>query len=62
MRAAARQALALGCLALLAVPAWAQKTDVVTLVNGDTLTCEIKLLERGRLQVSTDHMGTVNIE
>ena len=62
MRAAARQALALGVLALLAVPAWAQKTDVVTLLNGDTLTCEIKLLERGRLQVSTDHLGTVNIE
>ncbi len=47
---------------VLALPAWAQKTDVVTLVNGDTLTCEIKLLDRGRLQVSTDHLGTVNIE
>ena len=47
---------------LLALPAWAQKTDIVTLVNGDTLTCEIKLLDRGRLQVSTDHLGTVNIE
>ncbi len=43
-------------------PAAAQKTDVVVLVNGDTLTCEIKLLDRGRLQVSTDHLGTVNIE
>ena len=32
-----------------ATPALAQKTDVVTLVNGDTLTCEIKLLDRGRL-------------
>jgi Protein of unknown function, DUF481 len=49
-------------LCLLALPAWAQKTDIVTLVNGDTLTGEIKLLERGRLQVSTDHLGTVNIE
>src|SRR5699024_7813384 len=47
---------------LLALPAWAQKTDIVTLVNGDTLTCEIKLLERGRLEVSTDHLGTVDIE
>lgn len=54
--------LSLGILGLLAGPAWAQKTDVVTLVNGDTLTCEIKLLDRGRLQVSTDHLGTVNIE
>lgn len=54
--------LSLGILGLLAGPVWAQKTDVVTLVNGDTLTCEIKLLDRGRLQVSTDHLGTVNIE
>lgn len=46
----------------LARPAAAQKTDVVKLVNGDTLTCEIKLLDRGRLQVSTDHLGTVYIE
>jgi hypothetical protein len=49
-------------LVLGAAPALAQKTDVVTLVNGDTLTCEIKLLDRGRLQVSTDHLGTVYIE
>jgi hypothetical protein len=54
--------LALGVLTMSAVPALAQKTDVVKLVNGDTLTCEIKLLDRGRLQVSTDHLGTVNIE
>ena len=53
---------ALGLLAVTALPALAQKTDVVKLVNGDTLTCEIKSLDRGRLQVSTDHLGTVNIE
>jgi len=53
---------ALGILAVVAIPAFAQKTDVVKLVNGDTLTCEIKLLDRGRLEVSTDHLGTVNIE
>lgn len=54
--------LAATLVALPARPAWAQKTDVVVLVNGDTLTCEIKLLDRGRLQVSTDHLGTVYIE
>jgi len=54
--------LAFSLLALLAAPASAQKTDVVRLVNGDALTCEITLLDRGRLQVSTDHLGTVNIE
>jgi putative salt-induced outer membrane protein YdiY len=34
----------------------------VHLKNGDRLTCEIKNLERGRLKVSTDSMGTVYIE
>ena len=46
-----------------ALPAWAApKTDVVVLVNGNTFTCEIKLLQYGRLQASTDDLGTVNIE
>lgn len=54
--------LSLGLLVASARPADAQKTDVVVLVNGDTLTCEVKLLDRGRLQVSTDHLGTVDIE
>ena len=38
------------------------KTDIVIMTNGDTLTCEIKELVRGRLRVSTDSMGTVQIE
>ncbi len=45
-----------------AAPARADKTDIVTLRNGDRVTCEIKNLERGRLKVSTDSMGTVYIE
>ena len=40
----------------------AQKTDIVTLNNGDTITCEIMELERGRLRCKTDAMGTVYIE
>jgi hypothetical protein len=32
------------------------------LVNGDSLTCEIKLLDRGQLQAKTDDLGTVNIK
>jgi hypothetical protein len=54
--------LAAAFVALLPVAAWAQKTDSITLVNGDRITCEIKLLEKGRLQVSTDDLGTVYIE
>jgi putative salt-induced outer membrane protein YdiY len=54
----------LSMLSMLLVvrPALAAKTDVVQLKNGDIITCEIKNLERGRLKVSTDSMGTVYIE
>jgi hypothetical protein len=38
------------------------KTDVVVLKNGDQVTCEIKRLDRGKLQVKTDDMGTIDIE
>jgi len=38
------------------------KTDVVTLRNGDRITCEIKRLTRGKISVKTDDMGTVEIE
>lgn len=49
-------------LYLLSAPALADKTDVIYMRNGDRVTCEIKRLERGQLQVSTDGMGTVHIE
>jgi hypothetical protein len=38
------------------------KTDTVFIRNGDRVTCEIKQLEEGILQVKTDDMGTLNIE
>ncbi len=40
----------------------AQKTDVIILRNGDHITGEIKKLERGRLEYSTDDMSTVSIK
>ena len=51
-------------IAILAVgaPALAQKTDVVTLPNGDRITGEVKGLERGRLEFSTDDAGTLYLE
>jgi small nuclear ribonucleoprotein (snRNP)-like protein len=50
-------------LCALTSPALARdKTDIVYLRNGDRVTCEIKRLERGRLEVSTNGMGTVYIE
>ena len=44
------------------VPAYAAKTDIVTLVNGNAVTGEIKTLEFGALKYSTDSMGTVSID
>jgi len=38
------------------------KTDVVVLANGDHITGEIKKLERGKLSLNTDWMGTLQIE
>jgi hypothetical protein len=42
--------------------AWAVRTDVVYLHNGDRITGEVKSLKRGKLEFKTDHMGTLYIE
>jgi hypothetical protein len=39
----------------------ADKVDVITFKNGDRITCEIKNLDRGTLEISTDPLGTVNV-
>jgi putative salt-induced outer membrane protein YdiY len=43
-------------------PALAAKTDIVVLLNGDTVTGEVKSLDFGSLRFSTDSMGTVQID
>lgn len=60
----ARSTAVCGIAVLLVVPAaWARdKVDVVTMVNGDRVTGEIKRLDAGILELSTDHMGTLSIE
>jgi hypothetical protein len=40
----------------------AGRTDVVTLVNGDRITGEIEVLDRGQLQFKTDDAGTIMIQ
>lgn len=54
------------CIVLLVLfdisPVAAAKTDVVILGNGDRITGEIKQLNRGKLEYSTDDMGTIYIE
>ncbi len=41
---------------------FAQKTDVITLFNGDKMTGEIKEMQTGLLKLSTDNLGTIYIE
>ena len=60
-----RPGLAVACLFVLSTAApcaAAVKTDIVELRNGDRITCEIRKLERGKLTVKTDGVGTLSIE
>ena len=42
--------------------AFAAKTDTLTMVNGDRVTCEIKKLVKGMLTVKTADIGTLSIK
>ena len=46
----------------LASPPLDDKTDKVTLKNGDTITCELKSMSHGIVTAKTDSMSTVYIE
>src|SRR5688572_19425042 len=48
-------------LAVAPPVAAADKVDVITFKNGDRVTCEIKRLDRGTLEISTDPLGTVTV-
>lgn len=54
--------LATALVAAAGGPAHAQKTDLITMRNGDIMTGEVKWLDSGRLDVSTDAMSTVHIK
>ena len=63
MNAAVRRgAVLLGLLLTSTAPAVAQRTDIVTLANGDRITGEIIRLDRGRLEFKTDDAGTLYLE
>jgi len=49
-------------LATLSITASAAKTDVIVLANGNSITGEIRSLSRGKLDFSTDDMGTLSVE
>ena len=52
----------LGWLGIAPVVQAAPKTDVITLVNGDRITGEIKDLAYGQLKLKTDYLGTIYIQ
>lgn len=56
------QILIVALLMTISQQVLAEKTDVIYLKNGDRVTGEIKTLLRGKLTVSTDHMGNIAIE
>jgi len=53
---------ALFLILLLPSAVLAQKTDIVVFKNGDRVTGEVKLFERGQVKFSTTAMGTVMIK
>jgi uncharacterized protein DUF481 len=63
VRRSAARCLAASFVGLLvASPCAAQKrTDVVVLRSGDRITCEIKNLQYGYLEVETDSLGTLSV-
>jgi hypothetical protein len=50
-----------GALCCARPAAAADKVDVITFKNGDRITCEIKKLDRGALEISTDPLGPVSV-
>ncbi len=57
-----RTAIILASVVVPSAPVWAQRTDMVTLANGDRITGEIVELDRGRLEFETDDAGTISFE
>jgi Protein of unknown function, DUF481 len=58
-----RLLIAPALLALVPVAAQAApKTDVLILINGDHITCEIRSLGRDQLVAKTDHIGTITVK
>jgi hypothetical protein len=57
-----RTALPAAAVFLVALPAFAQKTDVIVLFNGDRVTCEIRSYSAGRLSVKTDIASDISVK
>jgi hypothetical protein len=61
-RSPARAFVAAAMFVCLGASVAAQKTDVVSLANGDRITGEVVRLERGKLQLDTDDAGSLYLE
>jgi hypothetical protein len=57
-----RNVLLVAALVAWPAAAAAQKTDIVTMPNGDKITGEVKSLSRGKLDYNTDDLGRLSIE
>ncbi|MBL6821629.1 MAG: DUF481 domain-containing protein [Luminiphilus sp.] len=55
--------LALLCISFSSAEVWSHaKTDIVTVANGDQITGAVNAMTAGKLSLSTDYAGTVNIK
>ena len=55
--------LALLCISFSSAEVWSHaKTDIVTVANGDQITGAVNAMTSGKLSLSTDYAGTVNIK
>ena len=54
--------LVLFLLTVVPLVTFADKTDTVTMNNGDRITCEIKTMNLGKLTVKTSDLGTLSIK
>jgi hypothetical protein len=53
---------ALGAWLAASAIAYAARTDIIVLANGDRLTGEVVQMRQGKLEVKTDDAGTISIE
>ena len=55
--------LALLCISFSSAEVWSHaKTDIITVANGDKITGAVSAMTAGKLSLSTDYAGTVNIK
>ena len=55
--------LAVLCISFSSAEVWSHaKTDIITVANGDQITGAVNAMASGKLSVSTDYAGIINIK